>query len=549
MCKNIFLILSTIVVLLTSCNNKATKPPYNLEQQSSAIISIPYEELGGVKTIPVKLNGITMTMIYDTGCSGIHLSLNEVQTLVKNGKLDIDDILDASYTTIADGSIVENGTINIKRIEIGGEDGIVLENKKASVALNQDAPIRSSTVNCSTYIFGELSSGYSQYPEDSSSNLFKSIYSMCNAPSQLIIHRDESIMYYIYIRKINAKRYIGLAVAINGYYFSQINSLFSLFEKQIELLAERGIIINYSKSGELTTSLSSLIKEETEILNFANNLQDKISSISSVKKLPQVDYSVSIKSQIIFNEFDNNDDIVKASYTYGFTIILKQHNYDTLRATSYKNTLKQLNTQNENLTKEIDKLRESNKQILRQKKQFKKVVFLFIAVIESIVGIFFLYENLNNTQYRLDKANTTIKEKDNVITVRNERISNLKDSVINLETSLQQVNREKSELSNNLHEICNHYPFIVTSCDVNSERFNFDYYCIEEKEITVTLKAINDSNSEIVTSNHTLTFYKGGGTKSLYFSKKLNNQSYHKGTQYYYIVLIYNGQIIAGKYW
>ena len=404
-------------------------------------------------------------------------------------------------------------------------------------------------MNCSTYIFGELSSGYSQYPEDSSSNLFKSIYSMCNAPSQLIIHRDESIMYYIYIRKINAKRYIGLAVAINGYYFSQINSLFSLFEKQIELLAERGIIINYSKSGELTTSLSSLIKEETEILNFANNLQDKISSISSVKKLPQVDYSVSIKSQIIFNEFDNNDDIVKASYTYGFTIILKQHNYDTLRATSYKNTLKQLNTQNENLTKEIDKLRESNKQILRQKKQFKKVVFLFIAVIESIVGIFFLYENLNNTQYRLDKANTTIKEKDNVITVRNERISNLKDSVINLETSLQQVNREKSELSNNLHEICNHYPFIVTSCDVNSERFNFDYYCIEEKEITVTLKAINDSNSEIVTSNHTLTFYKGGGTKSLYFSKKLNNQSYHKGTQYYYIVLIYNGQTIAGKYW
>lgn len=141
MCKNIFLILSTIVVLLTTCNNKATKPPYNLEQQSSAIISIPYEELGGVKTIPVKLNGITMTMIYDTGCSGIHLSLNEVQTLVKNGKLDIDDILDASYTTIADGSIVENGTINIKRIEIGGEDGIVLENKKASVALNQDAPI------------------------------------------------------------------------------------------------------------------------------------------------------------------------------------------------------------------------------------------------------------------------------------------------------------------------------------------------------------------------------------------------------------------------
>ena len=122
MSKKIFLIISIVAIFFTSCEKKSNKPPYNLDQQTSEAISIPYEEIGGVKIIPIKLNGITMNMIYDTGCSGIHLSLNEVQTL-------------------ADGSIVENGTINIKRIEIGGEDGIVLENKTASVALNQVAPI------------------------------------------------------------------------------------------------------------------------------------------------------------------------------------------------------------------------------------------------------------------------------------------------------------------------------------------------------------------------------------------------------------------------
>lgn len=137
---NIFFIL-LIIVFISSCGRKSQKPPYNLEQEATETISIPYEEIGGVKVIPVKLNGITMNMIYDTGCSGIHLSLNEVQTLAKNGKLDANDILDASYATIADGSIVENGTINIKRIEIGGEEGIVLENIAASVALNQVAPI------------------------------------------------------------------------------------------------------------------------------------------------------------------------------------------------------------------------------------------------------------------------------------------------------------------------------------------------------------------------------------------------------------------------
>lgn len=56
-------------------------------------------------------------------------------------RLDKDDILDASYSTIADGSIVENGTINIRRIEIGGENGIILENITASISLNQVAPI------------------------------------------------------------------------------------------------------------------------------------------------------------------------------------------------------------------------------------------------------------------------------------------------------------------------------------------------------------------------------------------------------------------------
>lgn len=139
--NSFFFFVLFAVFFLSSCGEKSKKPPYDLEQGTTASFSVPYEEIGGVKTIPVKLNGITMNMIYDTGCSGVSLSLNEVQTLLKNGKLGLDDILNSSYSTIADGSIVENGMINIKRIEIGGEEGIVLENIQAAVALNQIAPI------------------------------------------------------------------------------------------------------------------------------------------------------------------------------------------------------------------------------------------------------------------------------------------------------------------------------------------------------------------------------------------------------------------------
>ena len=131
-----------ILLTLVSCKPKNDRPPYQLDNPNTATISIPYEDIGGVKTIPVKLNGITMNMIYDTGCYGIHLSLNEVQTLYKNGKLTENDILGSDYSSIADGSIVEVGKINIKEIVIGTDDNaLILHNKEARVSLNQIAPI------------------------------------------------------------------------------------------------------------------------------------------------------------------------------------------------------------------------------------------------------------------------------------------------------------------------------------------------------------------------------------------------------------------------
>lgn len=114
--QGIYLLIAMCILVLASCSNKNNKPPYQLDMVNTSMISIPYEETGGVKIIPVKLNGVTMDMIYDTGASGLHLSLNEVQTLAKNGKLTDEYVLGVSYSCIADGSIVQNGTIDRKSV-------------------------------------------------------------------------------------------------------------------------------------------------------------------------------------------------------------------------------------------------------------------------------------------------------------------------------------------------------------------------------------------------------------------------------------------------
>ena len=137
--------LFAIFAIFISCENKPKNPPVDLGKSKVEIASddveVPYSELGGVKTIPVKLNGVSMDMIFDTGCSGMSISLNELLTMQKNGKFSDSDIVGITESTIADGSVVEKGLINLSEVEIGGRDGIKLHNIEATVALNQVAPI------------------------------------------------------------------------------------------------------------------------------------------------------------------------------------------------------------------------------------------------------------------------------------------------------------------------------------------------------------------------------------------------------------------------
>lgn len=452
-------------------------------------------------------------------------------------------------------------------------------------------------MNFSTYIFGKLPGGYSQYPDDGCSTLLRDIYPRCNAPTQLVIHRDQSMMYYVYVRKLDAGRYIGLAVVINGYYFTQINTLFSLFEKKIEELAEHGVIINYSPNGELTTSLQALNKEEEEVIWFINQLRAEIQKVETVGRIPHVDYAVSIDSQKIFDEKDDNSAIAEASYTFGYTIVLKQKDYDTQRSTSYRNTLKQLNADNKALAGEVAKLKEVKKQLLRKKKQFNVVVGLLILVLLCGIWIFNLNKDIDRKQGELTAANDTISRKDttilslnkyasdlkgelnrstyekavlkSVITDQNTNIQNLENSVSELERKLAKTIKQKdaniqnlessvSELKRKLAKateqngalspeilqtIYKYFPFVITSLNVNSRKVEFGYYSKEAKTIKITLRAIKAGTSEVVSNDHTLTLHKGTGTMSLSFASQLNV------AQTYYVLLICNRQVIAGKLW
>jgi clan AA aspartic protease (TIGR02281 family) len=103
-----------------------------------AQVRIVMEKNRGVYTTPCTVNGLRLRFVFDTGASNVSISLSEAVFMLKNGYLDEEDLHGSSYSQIANGELVENTTINIKELEIGG---IKIYNIEASIIHELSAPL------------------------------------------------------------------------------------------------------------------------------------------------------------------------------------------------------------------------------------------------------------------------------------------------------------------------------------------------------------------------------------------------------------------------
>ncbi len=106
--------------------------------QSHSRSTVRMQKRNGVFYIPVKLNGVDMEVIFDTGASDIVISSVEALFLIRQGKLAEEDVLGQAYYSIADGSMAAGTVINLRSVEIGGR---VLNNVRATVVDNIEAPL------------------------------------------------------------------------------------------------------------------------------------------------------------------------------------------------------------------------------------------------------------------------------------------------------------------------------------------------------------------------------------------------------------------------
>lgn len=237
-------------------------------------------------------------------------------------------------------------------------------------------------MNSSVYIFANLSSGYTQYPDEkSASTIFQKFYTKAKATTQIAIHRDGNLMYYAYIRKLEQGKYIGLCVLLNGAALTKFEGLFSLFENVISNLVTKGYLIKYNDSGNLIANTEHLYMNREEIDLVAESLKGGFDTMqSTAMKLPPVNYAISSESAKEFVVEDDAKEILKSSYTNGYTYIYKSKGFNTALMNSYQGVLSRVSRERDEL-----KSRNVNLSLQLSKVKAQKRNLIWVSVLGGVV--------------------------------------------------------------------------------------------------------------------------------------------------------------------
>lgn len=418
-------------------------------------------------------------------------------------------------------------------------------------------------MNVTVYLFGEFLGGYMQYPDDYTSKIFQNFQVNAKMTTQIAIHRDGNLMYYGYIRKLEKDRYIGFCVVLNGLLLVRIDGLFTLFENIISNLVTKGRLIHFDEQGEIVTRVEKLYMNREEISLLAESLRGGFNRFeNSVVSLPAISYGTVKDSVKNFVVEDDLNEIIKSTYTNGYTYIYKSKGFNTAQLNSYKGVLAKSYKEKEELTQKLTALQIEYAKTLRQKKQIKIVLFLFAILLGCVVFLFSMNESLNITRNNLSSANETIHTQQDSLKIKNIQISNLHLEKRRLEHNrrVEELKRRKAENDlDSLYGVCieaeNNFnslrkminecqPFIVKNISFNfdSEYLRLNYYGFTEEMVTIQVDVYSEYGN-FCTKTTSLDVHYGDNIAVILLPERLD-----RSKRYFFALLRDNIFIGGGKH-
>ncbi len=294
------------------------------------------------------------------------------------------------------------------------------------------------------YLFSQVSGVYHQYITDYSETFLKQFCGNCFAPDQIAIHRDGNLIYYAYAHKNSESELYGICI-VCGEICLNLQWLYEYFQKALEASACKGVLFCYDEQGQIRKNVDKFSSEVAEVDNLFREIREYINKRQSYwEVLPPEDFSIPLDSKIsfAFNE-DEKGKITDAIRHYHNVIVTM----DSTSPSSFAKTVERLNSENSQLQEEKDRLENEIESLSKQKKQYKWVTFLSIAVIASLVGLYFLNDNLSGI---ISDKDNIISRLESTVTNNESHIKLLQDTLSNERYTIKQKNAQIYDLNLNL---------------------------------------------------------------------------------------------------
>lgn len=311
-------------------------------------------------------------------------------------------------------------------------------------------------MNYSLYLFGTNKGTYIQYPSDGEEAFLRPLCSNVKG-TQLTVYRKDALTHYAFFRQLGSdfSQIFGICLVTNGVYIKDIKVLYQTFDKIFSRIVFSGKILRLTGTGKISYLVDNFASDKASIEHTEVLIREIIKEdVAPYAAHTRQNYSGLIATKTIALE-ERNSEILKAIEQNNVV-----HIYSNDNANSSINYVEQTIS---NLYKENSQLREDYSKLQSQKKQYRNVILLVLAVLACSVGLFFLNGSLNDTKNELLSAKNEISE-------LNSKVSNLSEELDNTKTSLRITRDERDEAQQRLNDlkdkVGSSMPIIITDIQI-----------------------------------------------------------------------------------
>lgn len=156
-------------------------------------------------------------------------------------------------------------------------------------------------MNLSISYFAGYKDIVTQFPDRLDEQLCKSWAKQLNASNMIVVHRDDDLMYYISLNKLDDEgHYFGIVILINGILITDYKALSQIFKKALAAIS--GNILKICRENEQMLNGVDISAKQSELDKVSNIIRSGMETITSFKKLPPINYGRSVGMSRCFSE-------------------------------------------------------------------------------------------------------------------------------------------------------------------------------------------------------------------------------------------------------